>query len=399
MVTTITDKLLLIPIISCRHCSPRFENGKGDPTMKLLRALFILASLTASAAASTFTVAPTASCPTDLFNVQIAIDSAVASDVIQLSAGNFDFSCGTEFGGLLINKAGLVLSGSPGATIIHGPGPADPSESVAVFVAANSVTVTGISFRDFYFGVFVQAGKNNFTLAGCVFDGVLHSVQVARGSASAKILNNVFNVPAPPTSDITSDFGVAIAVFVARQNQYLLVAGNTVQGPGRIANFQSAADLLAGGTAPALSLHTAGIWQIDTLVPASVWGRISNNTVSGVDLGIQSSSNFGVVSNNAVTSSAVALTVSNDTDNGITQVTDGIITGNDLRGNEVGLWMASASRNVISFNDGRDNGLAGILFLNNFNGAPSDANLFILNQGSKQGVAGNQGTFIRTADN
>ena len=364
--------------------------------MKLFRVLMLLAFLTASAAASTFTVAPTSSCPADLFNIQAAIDAAVASDVVQLTAGNFDLSCAPDFGGLFIDKAGLTLSGTPGATVIQGPGAADLSETVAVFVAAHSVTVTGISFRDFFFGVFVQGGKNNFTLANCTFDGVLRGIQVGRGSASAKILNNVFHVPAPPVSDVNSDFAVAIAVFIARQNQYLLVAANTIQGPGRIANIQSVGDLLAGGN---LQIHTAGIWQIDVLVPASVWGRISNNTVSGLDLGIQSSSNFGVVSDNAVTASAVGMTISNDTDDGVTQVTDGIITSNDLHGNQVGLWMASASRNVISFNNGLNNSLAGILFLANINGAPSDGNLFILNQGSKQGVAGNQGTFLRNRNN
>jgi parallel beta-helix repeat protein len=180
-----------------------------------------------------------------------------------------------------------------------------------------------------------------------------------------------------------------------RQNQFLLVAGNTVTGPGRAASFQIQ-DLLAGG---ALPIHTAGIWQVDTLVPASTWGRISNNTVTGVDLGIQSSSNFAVVSNNQISNSAIGLDFSNDTDDGITQVTDGIITGNDLRGNEIGLWMASAARNVISFNDARNNSVVGLLFLNNANGAASNNNLFILDQGSKQGVSGNQGSFKRNESN
>ncbi|HEY6970855.1 MAG TPA: hypothetical protein VJA94_16710 [Candidatus Angelobacter sp.] len=360
--------------------------------MKLLRALLVCACLGPLAGATTFTVSPTGTCPTDIFSVQGAIDSALPNDVVQLAAGEFNFTCATDFGGLTIAKAGFVLSGAPGASIIHGPGVLDPSETIAVFVAANSVTITNISFRDFYFGVFVQAGKGNFTLRNCTFDRVLLSAQVARQGHGAKILNNVFNVPAPPSPDVTSDFGTAFALFVGRQNEYLLVAGNTVTGPGRVANFQQPQDLFAGNTSP---IHTAGIWQVDTVVPASTWGRISNNTVTGVDLGIQSSSNFSVVSNNQINNSAIGLAVSNDTDDGATQVTDGIITGNDLRGNEVGLWMASAARNVISFNDVLFNSVVGLLFLNNTNGAPSDTNLFILNQGSKLGVAGNQGTFIR----
>jgi parallel beta-helix repeat protein len=270
-------------------------------------------------------------------------------------------------------------------------------EAIAVFVAANSVTVTGINFRNFFTGIFVQRGKGNFTLKDCVFDGVLTAVFVAREGHAAKILNNVFNLPVPPSPDVTSDFGITNAVFVARQNQYLLVAGNTITGPGRVANYQRNEDILDIAANPALSLHSAGIFQIDNLPPASMWGRISNNIVSDVDLGIQSSSNFGVVSNNTVTGSAIGLGVSNDTDNGVTQVTDNVVTGNEVRGNQIGIWMASASRNVISLNDGRDNSLTGLLFLNNVDGPPSDANVFVLNQGSKQGVSGNQGVFIKAS--
>ncbi len=366
---------------------------------QLIRVLFAFVCLTGFAAATTFTVSPTGSCPDDINNVQGTLAGALPNDTVQLAAGDFNFTCATAFGGLFIGTAGLTFSGIPGATVIHGPGAADPSETVAVFVGANSVTISKISFRDFYFGVFVAAGKGNFTLSGCTFDGVLISAQVARQGHAAKILNNVFNVPVPPSSDVTSDFGTAIALFVGRQNLYLLVAGNTVKGPGRVANFQHPEDVLAANTTPALSIRTAGIFQVDTLVPASSWGRISNNTVSGVDLGIQSSSNFAVVSNNQINNSAIGLGISNDTDDGVTQVTDGIITGNDVSGNEVGLWMASATRNVISFNNALNNSVVGLLFLNNVGGAPSDGNLFILNQGSKQGVAGNQGSFIRAGSN
>jgi parallel beta-helix repeat protein len=74
-----------------------------------------------------------------------------------------------------------------------------------------------------------------------------------------------------------------------------------------------------------------------------------------------------------------------------------VVTGNDVRGNQIGIWMASASRNVISLNDGRNNSLTGLLFLNNINGPASDANVFILNEGSRQGVSGNQGVLIQAS--
>jgi hypothetical protein len=88
--------------------------------MKSLQTLLAVSLLSAFAGAATVTVAPTGSCPDDIFNVQGAIAAAATSDVIQLTAGDFNFMCAGDFGGLFINKAGFVLSGSP-ATVIHGP--------------------------------------------------------------------------------------------------------------------------------------------------------------------------------------------------------------------------------------------------------------------------------------
>jgi parallel beta-helix repeat protein len=116
---------------------------------------------------------------------------------------------------------------------------------------------------------------------------------------------------------------------------------------------------------------------------------ISDNTITGLDLGMQSSSNSGVVTRNVVSGNAIGIAISNDTDDGVQQVTGNVVTQNAATGNQVGIWMASASGNFITLNDLRNNSLAGLLFLANPGGAPSTGNFFHQNTGAK--IAGAQG--------
>jgi parallel beta-helix repeat protein len=197
-------------------------------------------------------------------------------------------------------------------------------------------------------------------------------------------------MPPPPTSDPTSDLFVGVAVFLGQQNGHILIADNTITGPGASLHLRRVQDVFA----PDQAIRTAGIWQNDGTIPAGTFGRVSNNVVSGLDLCIQSTSDFGVVSNNTTNRCGFGIILSNDTNDGVTTVHGNVVTGNDLRGNQVGLWMASATQNVISLNDARNNSVTGLLFLANANGANSDDNTFVLNQGSKQGVSGNQGQSI-----
>jgi parallel beta-helix repeat protein len=361
----------------------------------------MLALVTCSGAFATVTiVAPSGNCSTDFANIQNAINSSATGDTVQLAGGNFDLSCLGATGGSLvipiwhgaITLAGTTLNGVP-QTTLSGPGAADPSESTALYVRASGSTVTGLTFRGFFYGVFVRGfGNQGVAVTNCRFEQNIIGIWVGGQAVGTQIVSNVFVVPSAPGAPYT-DFDTTIGVGAPR-NSNLLIANNTFNGPGVNANFQNPADLLSSNTLEGLGIRSLGIYQLDGRIPASQFGRVSNNTASGFDMAIHASSDFSVISNNTVTNSAVGIMLSNSTGDGVTQVTDGIVTGNIATGNQFGLVLLSAARNVISLNDFTNNSVVGMLFQNNLGGADSEQNRFVLDQGSKAGVAGNQGGFL-----
>lgn len=359
-----------------------------------LRIAALICVLSACSFGAVYNVNPSGDCATDIFNIAFVIDlQAVPGDTIQLGPGTFNFTCMPDFGGgPFVHVPALTINGTPGQTVIVGPGLNDETESAAFFVqrGLTGVQFTNLKFTDMMFAIFF--GQQ--TVAGVVsdsqFDRVLSPIHVSRGSDAVRITHNTIHMSLPPTNDLTSALSVGIGVFLGQQNSHVLVADNTITGPGTSLQLRRAQDIFS----PDQVIRTAGIWQNDGTVPASTFGRISNNVVSGVDLCIQSTSDFGVVSNNTTHQCGFAIILSNDTDDGVTTAHGNVVTGNDVSGNQVGLLISSATQNVISLNDGRDNPVAGLLFLANPNGANSDNNTFVLNQGSKQGVSGNQGQFV-----
>jgi parallel beta-helix repeat protein len=155
-------------------------------------------------------------------------------------------------------------------------------------------------------------------------------------------------------------------------------------------HFTNPAQIIADPRATGVGIRTLGLLQADNRAEISELGRVSDNTFTGLDLAMQSSSNLGVVSHNTVTNNAIGITISNDFDDGVHQVTGNIVTENVSTNNQVGVWIASGTQNTITLNDLRGNSLAGLLFLANPGGAASTGNFFHQNKGANLvGGAGN----------
>jgi copper-binding protein NosD len=369
--------------------------------MKMFRASLVVSVFLFSgiAEAATTTVTATGNCPADPTAVQSAINSAAPGDTIQLLPGPsglaFNFTCG---GGLTVQTLALTLEGTPGATVINGPG--STTGQVGLLIFSDDVTVTGIGFQNFGLGIVgtnadfssAEPGPANLTITKSSFANNGFGVLVLGVCDHFRFTNNVVQVPGPPTTIFGSNLGIVIQT----SDNDLLVADNTLTGPGPTGLLTSISQL---PNPPSPVLQTFGILQVDFLMPAAVRGRISGNIVSRLDVGLQSSSNFGVVTGNTASNCAIGLIISNDTDDGVTQVTDNIVAQNISSGNEIGLWVASGARNSVLLNDLSNSSLVGLLFLQNPNGAPSQDNVFLLNKGSMRGVPGNQGAGVCKALN
>lgn len=352
-----------------------------------IRNLLFLVIVGTSSFGATFNVNPTGNCAIDLPAVQSAVNSAASGDTVQLGAGDFNFAC--DGGGVFVGTPNLAIAGVPGQTSLHGLGPSDPAESTGIFIGAAGVSVSGVSMNGFFQAIFAGRKAANFSATGSSFAGNSNAIFVGGGAGGARIVNNAINVPAPTSGDIRSDFGATSGILVARQNSFVLIAGNTITGPGVSVHFTGIDQLNASASGADLGLRSLGLFQVDTVLPVSNYGRISNNTISGFDLALQSSSDSGIVSNNVVRNSAIGIAISNDVDDGQTQVTDSAVTQNISTENQVGILLASASRNVISLNDVARNTLGGLVFINNFGGAPSTGNFYVLNLGRVVNAKGN----------
>jgi parallel beta-helix repeat protein len=365
--------------------------------MRPFLACLFVCSLMKLASANTIPVAPTGSCGGDIAAIQNAVNAAQSRDVVQLSAGSYDFSCLNGGAGVFIGNPDITIQGALDQSVINGPGLATQIRSTAFFVGADAVSIDGVTFQGFRVGVFAGAGDgittaNHFSLTNSVFQNNLQSVFIQQDSLSPRIVGNTFLVPAPPSADIFSPFGISFGVIVQRDCSGLLLARNTITGPGVTAHFQSTDQLVQSPSASGVGIRTIGLLQADNQAPYAELGRVSDNTISNLDAGMQSSSNLGVVSHNVVTHNAIGITISNDTDDGVHQVSGNIVTENISSGNDVGIWIASGTANTITLNDVSHNSLAGLLFLANPGGAPSTGNLFHGNIGGKiVGAKGNSG--------
>jgi parallel beta-helix repeat protein len=229
-------------------------------------------------------------------------------------------------------------------------------------------------------------------ITNSTFQNNIQAVSVAQNAIAPRIVGNSFFVPTPPVSDIFAPFGQTAGVTIGRHCSDLLFARNTITGPGVMVTFQNTDELIADPHGTNIGLHTLGLFQADFRGDVAELGRVSDNVLSGLDLGMQTSSNLGIVTHNTVTHNAIGIDISNDFDDGVHQVSGNVITENVATDNQVGIWMASATQNTITLNDLYNNSLAGLLFLANPGGAPSTGNLFHQNRGASiVGAPGNRG--------
>jgi parallel beta-helix repeat protein len=360
---------------------------------KFLAFVFVCLSA-AFACANTIPVGATGSCVNDINAIQNAVNSAQPRDVVQLAAGSYDFSClnADSSLGVFVGNMDITIQGTPGQTVISGPGFAVQLASTAFAVGADDVTIDGVMFQNFFQAIFAGGGAgpaNHFTVTNSTFQNNIQAIFIVQQTVAPRLVGNTFHVPTPPVSDVFAQFGQTFAVIVGRDCSGLQFSRNTITGPGVSIQFQSTDQLIVNPNATNEGLRTIGFFQADFHLPMAELGMITDNTITGLDAGMQSSSNLGVVTRNTVTNNAIGITISNDTDDGIQQVSGNVITQNVATGNQVGIWMASASGNYITLNDLRNNTLSGLLFLANPGGAPSAGNLFHQDTGAK--IVGAQG--------
>ena len=364
--------------------------------MKSFLAVAFMCSALTLGYAGTIPVSPTGTCAGDLSAIQNAVNIAQPRDVVQLAAGAYDFSCLTSDNspGVFVGNPDITIQGAHGQSIITGPGFVSQSFSIAFFVGADGVTFDGVFLQSFFTAIQssgLPQSANNLAITNSIFQNNVQAIQVAADNISPRIVGNSFSLPTPLVNDIFSPFGQSTGVIIGRHCSSLLFAKNTITGPGVAAHFQTIDQLIADPRSTGIGLRTIGFFEADFSGEIAELGRVSDNSFSGLDLGMQASSNIGIVARNTVTGNAVGIVISNDFDDGIHRVTQNLVTDNVSTGNQVGIWMASATNNTITLNDLQHNSLAGLLFLANPGGAPSTDNFFHQNKGSIVGAAGNSG--------
>src|SRR5262249_14060056 len=171
-------------------------------------------SLMKLGSANTIPVAPTGSCGGDIAAIQNAVNAAQPRDVVQLSAGTYDFSCldANNSPGVFIANPDITIQGASGQSVINGPGLATQIRSRGFFVGADAVSIDGVTFQGFFVAVNVGTfdgitPANHFSLTNSVFQNNLRSVVIQQNSLSPRMVGNTFLVPAPPSADIFTPFG------------------------------------------------------------------------------------------------------------------------------------------------------------------------------------------------
>lgn len=156
--------------------------------------------------AATIPVAPTGSCAGDLNAIQTAVNSAQPRDVVELAAGNYDFSCVTsDAPGVFIGNPDITVQGTAGQTVISGPAFATQTFSTGIFVAADAVTLDSLTVTGFAVGIQAGGGSftaNHFAITNSIFQNNIQAVFVAPNTFAPRMVGNQFFVPTPPDSDI-----------------------------------------------------------------------------------------------------------------------------------------------------------------------------------------------------
>ena len=355
--------------------------------------------------AATQVVTATGDCAADMASLQAAAGTAAAGDTIQLEAGPngmaFNLTCAS--GSVVMNMAtpDVTIEGTPGV-MLQGPGMNDDF-SAAIYARADSITITGVGIENFNIAIGVGMGgatANSVAITNSTLANNVAAVWVRTLHAKAlRVTNNRIVIPASPDADASGPSGTTYGIVVGSQCDDLVIAGNTIQGPGRAVQWRSWNDIIDPNAGPEMAIRSAAIWQMDYQPPAAQHGRISDNTVEGVDLGIQASSDSSVVTRNVVTNSGSGVAISNDTNDGVHMISNGVVAMNTVTEDLFGIIVQSGTGNLIMNNDAERDAIAGLIFASYDGASPSTGNIFLLNSGSKSNVSGNQGTFrMKTND-
>jgi hypothetical protein len=349
--------------------------------------------LAVAAQAATWQVQATGTCSTDTANLQNAVNSAAAGDTIQLqpgSSGNvFDLSCSAGNPAIFVNTPDLSLSASS-PVILQGPAVADYSGSIGILDQADALTISGLTIRNFTYGVFSANSSgptHSLSISNARLENNANGLWSMYGNMNVTVVNSTVIVPQPadPTPG-SSTLGLLVL------GGYSVIGGNTVTGPGVSLHMSSVADVQNIVSNAQGLIRSVGIFQIDYLpqAPISYYSLISNNQVSGFDLGMQVSSTYGATIGNHVTHCAFGLQVSQDSDNGVTATTHATVTQNVSTDNQVGFMFASVQDSVASLNDFLHNSVKDIILIANPNGPPSVRDRFVLTPGSRADLNGGQ---------
>jgi hypothetical protein len=280
--------------------------------------------------------------------------------------------------------------------VLQGPAVADYSGSIGILDETDALTISGLTIRNFTYGVFSAASSSGPTHGLSILNARLENnangLWSAYGNSNITVVNSTVIVPAPadPTPG-SSTLGLLIL------GGYSVIGGNTVTGPGVSLHVSSVAEVQNIVSNASLgTIRSVGIFQIDHLpdAPISYYSLVSNNQVSGFDLGMQVSSTYGATVANHVTHCAFGMQVSQDSDNGVAVTTHATVTQNVSTDNEVGFMFASVQDSVASLNDFERNSLKDIILIANPSGPPSVRDRFILTPGSRADLNGGQ----RSAD-
>lgn len=369
--------------------------------MRMPRALSIISGAllccSGFAQATTTTITSTGNCPADPAAVQNAINNAAPGDTIQLLPGPsslaFNFTCLSNGTAATIQTLALTIEGFPGGgpTVLQGPGVSAGERGFVIL--SDDVTVTGIDFQGFAMAIFVAnpalnqsaPGAANVSVTHCEFENNGYGVFPFAVSDHFRFTNNVVHVPAPSGPSAGANFGIALT------GSDMLIADNTIIGPGPSGLVTSLQQFIDGtGPSEGALVQTVGILQFDPAVPESIRGRISGNTLTGLDYGLQSSSNFGIVTQNVATNCEIGMALSNDVDDRVAHVTDSLVSLNKSVHNTIGFVVFSGSQNTVVLNNFSDNTLAGLFFVANPGGAASVGNRYGCNQGTVRNADGNQ---------
>lgn len=344
--------------------------------------LSALLGFAAGVHAATLTVAPTGSFPADRDNVQAAISAAAPGDVIELSAGTFDWTGLDPNGDLavFVSTPALTLRGV-GGPILEGPDAYEtPGGVIGIFLqsSADGVTLEGLTLRNLEIAVWAANDVDGLAVTGCNFDKAQYGVFAIGDQDGHRYVGNTFSTPSLAEAPSGS-----IGLFLRDLHDFL-ITDNLLVGPG----YDPA---LIGS----LAVRSIGIFMRDNLggPGRSVRGMIARNQASAFDVCIGSTALDGVVIENFTTGCRYG--IGTGTVGGEVETTGVRAVLNTSEGNaEFGIWAAADRESIFLHNDLRNNGDAGLVFQEGILAAPpipSEDNLSVHNTGSVRNMSGNRG--------